>query len=729
MHSFLSSCLKWNKRSALLVAILAAALILTPTINNDWVNWDDESFVINNRLVTEISFENVKEVFSGIDDNGGYTPLVLLSWSLNYSIDEFNASVFHTTNVLIHLINVWLVFVFIFSLTGKKDLSFFTAILFGIHPTQLEAVAWVTARKDLLYGMFYLAGLLSYIKYLKYDSYKKKRWLILCLLLFLASLLSKGMAVTFPIALMLIDYYKTRTDYVKVGLEKVPFLALSILFGVIASVGQNEVGAVDDLENISFIQSFFVACYSLVLYVLKAGVPFHLSAYHPYPFMPGEAIPWYVYGAAVPATAFIGLSLFMLKRNKNIAFGMLFFLCSIVLVLQFFPVGIAIVAERFSYVASIGLFFVIGYGLNQLLNLDQFKRKYVYGLFSVYLLVLGSITFNRTSVWYDSESLWTDVIRKYPTDFLGYNNRAMHYANLGKDDLAILDYSSAVSYHGYSLQSYYDRGLLYLKQGDFANALSDFDIVVSLDGTNLNGYLNRGLIYMNMGEFERAERDFARCIKIEPKSPLAYFNRGLLYSRIRQNDLALKDLSRAVQIESKNFQFRLFFARALALAGNWQEAINEFEACIAIDPQNAEPHFEVGQIFLEARQLDNAVQAFSMCVQLDPGLTSAYVNLGLIYLNQGKLSLALEALDRAVFLDPRNHLGLFNRGLVHYSSNRHEKAVQDFTNSLLSAPEYAPAYHWRALAYKALGKLDLANSDAIKAKGLGFRVEQDSLGQ
>lgn len=718
-----------TKRSfpLMLFALLVTATVMAPTLTNGWVNWDDEAFVLNNPVVTTLSLENTKEVFTRIDDNGGYTPLVLLSWSANYTVGGFDASAFHSTNLLLHLINVGLVFFLLFWLTGRKEVSVITAILFGIHPTQLEPVAWITARKDLLYGMFYLAGLLAYLKYVDEKTRMSKTWFAATLILFVCSLLSKGMAVTFPIILFLIDYFKGRKNVLKCGLEKVPFLMLSVAFGVIASVGQTEVGAVDDAQNISFFQSFFVACYSLTTYVFKAVIPVNLSAYHPYPFTPSQSIPWFVYAAVVPTGVVVSGTLLSLWKNRNIAFGLMFFLVSVALVLQFFPVGIAIVAERFTYLANIGLFFLLALGTTSLASRFTENKKYVYAGAASYILALSILTFGRTGVWQDSETLWSDVIEKYPTDFLAYNNRASYYSSLNQTDLAIRDYSSALLFHQSSVQSYHDRGILYLRTGDFSNALSDFSSVVSLDSKSGLGFLNRGLVFMNLNRMEEAYNDFSRCIELVPNWPLAHFNRGLLFSQVERFDAALEDLSIAIEQEPNNYNFRIVRAQVLVKLGNVEAAIKEYETCISLNPTNARPHFEVGQIFLEANEHNLAIQAFNTSISLDKNLVGAYINLGLIYLNKNEFEKAENALNRAVFLAPNSHLGLFNRGLVYNQTNRLEKAIADFSSCIVINADYAPAYYWRSRAYQTLGNNKNALQDAAKAKRLGYQVESDSL--
>lgn len=538
-----------DRRICLAITIVVSLIVMAPNVFNDWVNWDDQAFVLDNPSVRELSFDLVKEVFTSFDQNGGYTPLVLLSWSLDYSLAENDSSIFHATNVLIHLINVGLVFWLIWLVSSKLEVAVLTAVLFGIHPTQVEPVAWITSRKDLLYVFFYLGGLISYLKYLKKDQ-KELRFVLLCFFFFVGSLFSKGMAVSFPLLLMVIDLLKDRLFQMKSVLEKLPFLAMSVVFGVMSVAGQKQVGAVDDIQNISFFKTFFVACYGLTVYVFKALIPIHLSAYHPYPFSPSEEMPWFIYAAVVSALLFVAVALVAIKKKPFVAFGLLFFLGGIAMVLQLFPVGVAIIAERFTYLANIGLFFVIALvGIHALERLNL-QRNHLYRIAAIYLGLLGLVTMNRIGVWKNSETLWTDVIRKYPSDFLAYNNRAGHYASIGENDLAIQDFSVALEFHPKAVQVFKDRGFLYLRAGNFAEALFDFNQVVSLTPADADAYTNRGLALLNLKSYDDAIADFDMSIELDNENPLAFFNRGLTYGFMGNHVRAIADLEECLLIDS-----------------------------------------------------------------------------------------------------------------------------------------------------------------------------------
>ena len=732
MESLKDLSLFSEKRFWLIACVVITFIVVAPNINNDWVNWDDEKFVLNNELVDNISFENTKKIFLTLENNGGYTPIVVLSWSLDYSINGFNPHVFHATNVILHLVNVALVFLLIFLLFNRLELAVIVALLFGVHPMQLEAVAWITSRKDLLYGMFYLAGLITYLKFLKAEPDKRRKVYILCLLFFLGSLLSKGMAVTFPISLLILDFVNKRKDVRKMLQEKTPFFILSILIGLVAVAGQQKGGAVDEMQNISFLESFFVACYGLTVYVIKALVPYQLSSYHPYPYAPGQAIPAYIYSAVVPALAILVAVYYALKKNRSIAFGVLFFLTSIVLMLQFFPVGLAIVSERFSYIAYIGLFFLMAYGALKIADRFQLKHKTVYLFFGIYLIILASATYQRSDVWENSETLWSDVIKKYPDDFLSYCNRASYYVSNGEADKAIADFSSALTLNGQAFRTYNDRGNLYLQQGDFENAMIDFEKAVSLNPEFADAHINKGLVLMNVNQYDAAKANFDLAIKLESANPLAYYNRALLYLKINQPENALTDYSKAISLDENNFISLIGRADLYQRMGKTDLAKEDYEKCIEVNQEIAHSYFSLGNIYLNEQNLDKALDLFEQVVELDNRFAAAYINIGLVHLNRKNYPLALEALNHGLSIDPNNQMGYFNRGLVYNFMNDHPKAIADQTKCLFLDPNYAPAYYWRSLSYAKQHIREEALQDALKAKSLNYPVEDayiSSLGE
>ena len=345
-----------------LMALLITCVVMLPTLNNGWVNWDDPGYILGNPLVHSLTPGAVADMFTTLQVQGAYHPLTLLSWAWDYSFSGSQPQIYHLTNLFFHLANVALVFFMIYLLCGRFEVAGFTALLFGIHPMHLEAVAWISSRKDLLYAFFFLLGLVTYLKYLNHETHRRLFY-GLCFLSFLFSLLAKGVAVTFPFVLFTIDFLIKRREWSKQLLEKVPFIALSLIFAIVAVLAQQAGQAMEKFHAINYSQSVFVGFYGIILYSIKALVPFQLSAFHPYSAFPGETLPWYFYGAILPVLLLLYLCVRFGKQRPMVVFGIAFFLITIAPVLQFLPIGEAIIAERFTYLAYIGLFFSLAIGM------------------------------------------------------------------------------------------------------------------------------------------------------------------------------------------------------------------------------------------------------------------------------------------------------------------------------------------------------------------------------
>ena len=217
---------------------MGAILLLTliafyPSINCSFINWDDQFYVTDSKLIQSLSFENIKKIFSTESVVAlNYHPLTILSLAIDYHLGNLDPRQYHFTNLFIHILNTLLVFFFAYKLSDRKLIvGIFVSIFFGIHPMHVESVAWIAERKDVLYTFFFITGLLTY---LSYSETKKKKFLVLTFIFFFLSVLSKAMAVVFPFVILLIDYYKARKVSLEVFVEKIPFFLISLIFGIFA---------------------------------------------------------------------------------------------------------------------------------------------------------------------------------------------------------------------------------------------------------------------------------------------------------------------------------------------------------------------------------------------------------------------------------------------------------------------------------------------------------------
>src|SRR2546426_1352573 len=282
--------------------------VYVPSLDNDFTNWDDTQYVLDNHLLAHPSFKAVLTTPVG----GNYHPLTIWSLALNYRLSGLNPASYHWLSLLLHLANTALVFLFIRRLSGGRLwTSVATSLFFGIHPMHVESVAWIAERKDVLYAFFYLVSLIAYLRYL--DA-RKWGWLMASLLALILSAASKPAAVVLPLTLLAIDYYRGRALTLRVVLEKVPFFAVSLVGGLLTLQAQHTVGAMAYAHVWNPFQKLLFASYGTVMYIVKLFVPVSLSAIYPYPSLPVKRLGSEVYYALVAVAALLPTVLYLCRR-------------------------------------------------------------------------------------------------------------------------------------------------------------------------------------------------------------------------------------------------------------------------------------------------------------------------------------------------------------------------------------------------------------------------------
>ena len=355
------------------------------------IGWDDQWFVTNHYTQSGFKWDNIYGIFTDFY-YGQYAPLNQLYYTLLYSLFEYNPAYYHIAGVLIHLTNVVLVYFLINNIIPKltaksafqiKQIAFLTALLFAILPINIEPVAWVAASKVTIYVLFYLLALTWYCKYL---ATRKSSSFYLTLLFFALSFGAKEQAVLFPVCMILFDtvYYRDLKDKM-VWLEKLPFLVLTVLLGIVTIQSQG----IEDNPEVFYpvYQRIPLAFYTLSEYFTKCLVPVNLSYLYPFPFQVGEQVSWWlwIYVFAIPLVIFC---FYKQIKTQWFLFGFLFFLIHIVLVINVFSLArFSVVADRYAYLASIGLCYIVSYGFISKISMLKRKRP----LFFVGIAYVGAL--------------------------------------------------------------------------------------------------------------------------------------------------------------------------------------------------------------------------------------------------------------------------------------------------------------------------------------------------
>lgn len=614
-----SSYLKWLPG---IIAVLVTFIVFTTAIKNDFVNWDDDRNFYENPLVQNISkdnfWKNTKEIFSsGVI--GNYNPLTIWTFALeNRYIGFENPSRWHLHNIFLHLICVFLSYRIALLLGLSWRGAIFLALLFGIHPMRVESVAWVTERKDVLFGAFYLGALLQYVKY-KHDQ-KNIRWLWMTTL-FVLSLFSKIQAVSLPLSMMAIDYFMDKKWEIKSVLNKIPFFILSLIFGIVGVVMLKDFGSLasaEDTINWNFFQRLFLGAFSFIIYLVKLIIPFRMSPLYPYP----SSFPWYFYPSMLIAPIVVyTLYISYKKEYKALFFGLAFFIVNIIFLLQILGAGQGYLADRFTYIAYFGLFFVIAYYTEKYLTSNPNHTTTVAGIVGIYLVFFAAMTFQQNKIWKNSATLWTHVLQYYQQTTLPYGNRANYYRDNKMYKEALADYNKTISMKDAQPQAYNSRARLFfdLAKGrdTLLLALADYNKAISYDSTDGEFLVNRGATYARLGDVEKAIENFNQGLKLKPDHAVGYLNRSIMYNATGKIDLAHEDITSYLKLNPYNADLWYEKGRALRLLERPKEAIQAYDEAIKLKSNNKGLfHYERSRTYAGLNMMNEAKTDLQTAIQL-----------------------------------------------------------------------------------------------------------------
>jgi tetratricopeptide (TPR) repeat protein len=572
----MNSMVRKNKDWIIAAAIMAVAFVIfTPVLKGSFINWDDDVNVYDNPNVKELSAKTIGNMFT-TTIVGGYTPLTTLSFSIENALYGMKPWVFHLNNLLLHLVCILLLFM----LLRKLGLSLFvtgvTTLLFAIHPMHVESVAWITERKDVLYGAFFLLSLIFYVDF--YNS-RKRLFYYLSMAAFVLSLLSKIQAVSLPLVLILIDFYYEKRFTLRQLLNKIPFLILSLATGVAGVYFLNQFGSLETGSVMPFVQRVFIGTFSLCIYLFKVIVPYPLSAVYPNP----ASIDIYFYLSAAVVLILVGVVWRFGRKVPFLVFGSLFFLVNVVFILQVVGAGQAFLADRFTYLAYIGIFFVIAKAVEPVL---QGKYKMAVIAPGILLLALMAfVSYTRTRVWENPETLFTDVVKKYPNAVMAHNNLGFYYRDQGRNEKAIESYTQAIKYDPESFIALSNRGEVWFELGETEKALNDMNEAIRIKPDYAKALSNRGAIYGSRKQYDLAIADLDKSLELEPGSLRALTNRLLVNYNRGQYELALRDANEYLGIQPDDAAVLNQRGLCHGRLGNDQEAVADFDAAIRINPK------------------------------------------------------------------------------------------------------------------------------------------------
>ncbi|MBI3618754.1 tetratricopeptide repeat protein [Candidatus Peregrinibacteria bacterium] len=604
-----------SRRTILIFAgvILAALFVVYGTsLGNDFVRFDDGLLIYDNPAIRFINLHTLKIILTTYDPEL-YIPLTLFAYQILYQIAGTTAFPYHVALLLLHAGNSILAMAFLCALSRSKRAAWIGALLFALHPLQVEAVAWASALKDQLATGFYLASLLTF---LAFRTSARRSTYVASVLFCLFGLLSKVTVITMPLVLVLIDVREGRKWWDRrVLLEKFPFLLLSIVFGIIALYGKTEV-----LGKSSPLSILLMGAHSVIFVLQKIVVPHGFSVL--YPFTGSTGFDSLKLMLSFLAVIVVTIGVWLARtRSRDLCFGWLFFL--VTLAPTFTNLAKAgelySASDRYAYFPVLGLFFLLGTLWATLDDgLSRVRGQWLRGCTAVLFTLLAWLSFQQSLVWKDTESLFRSVLRFYPHSYAAHNNLANVHRRRGDLDAAVAELLLALQEADHA-KIRDNLGAVYVKKGMFREAEEQFAKAKQLDPTSAEPYLGLGLLSTQEGDHEKAYAAYANALEKNPRYAQALLNRGALYFEDGRIDEAIADDRHALQIEPLFAQAAYNLGVALQQRGKLTEALGQYEEVSQMQPNFQQAQINAGALLAKMGKFPEARTHFVSVLRYNPG--------------------------------------------------------------------------------------------------------------
>ena len=432
-----------RSHSVIFIIIALTFLIIAdywPVQNYEFLNYDDPGYVTSNyQIQSGITFKSIANTFTDIHTSNWH-PLTMISHMLDWTLFGDNAGGHHWTNVIIHIFNTILLFLLLNKLTGTLWRSAFVATLFAIHPINVESVAWIAERKNVLSTFFLISTILFYVRYVKSPDYKKYLPVLIC---FVLGLMSKSMLVTLPCVLLLLDYWplnrmqinpqnedhiQTQTSILSkkssisfLLLEKFPLFVLSLISVFFTLYAARACNTIAGFESFSFSRRIYNVIFSYSWYIKKNFCPTDLAAFYPH-----AVSTWQFFTALLFLIVVTFFVCRYFRKHPYLLVGWLWYLGTLVPVIGIVQVGFQTMADRYAYVPLIGIFIMTAWGLPQLLFRMKNGRLMAAFIAAIFILIISLTTYLQVHVWKNNYSLLGHALSAYPENYSALQFRSEH---------------------------------------------------------------------------------------------------------------------------------------------------------------------------------------------------------------------------------------------------------------------------------------------------------------
>ncbi len=651
-----------RERLSALLLIAACVAAYLPVKDCGFI-WDDDAYVQNNfNLRTPLG---LWRIWSDPQATPQYYPLVHTSFWIEYHLWGLKPLGYHLVNLALH-IGVGLLWWMVLRRL-KVPGAYAAALIFALHPVHVESVAWITERKNVLSGVFYLLAALAYFEFNPPEQevaprQRHWRWYVLALWLFIAALLSKSVTVTLPCALLLVLWWKRGQLPWREALLLAPFWLIGLLAGLhTAHLEVVQVGAKGEQWAYHWYERLLIAGRVVWFYAGKVVWPAELIFF--YERWHIDATQWWQWVFPIYVVVVLGLLLgFQRRLGRGPATAALFFCGTLFPALGFFnvfPFMYSFVADHFQYLASMGVIALVVGCTTVALRLlpGALGQRAGVVLLVVAVSLLGVRTWRQIPVYRDLESLWLHVIELNPAPWMAHNNYGSVLSGRGQKREAVLEYQRALIHLPGAGMYYFNVGTTLMHTQQYAAALPWLRKATELEPLRRQYHYNLGVALMRLGQLPEAVDAYERALKgLSPKSEAVmqrvFYNLGVALLQMNRLAEARPNIEKAVELFPNDPDSRVLLGLLLENEGNYVAAEESYRAAIVMKPDGVNARAKLGSLLARLRRLDEARKHLERVLELDDNDAAAHANLGVLLLTTEEATKGLRHLQRAVEIEP-----------------------------------------------------------------------------
>ena len=634
-----------------MVALVTLA-VFWPALRNGFLNWDDDANILTNPHYRGLGWANLRWMFTTLR-MGPYQPLSWLSLAVDYLFWGMNPLGYHLTNVLLHAANAALFYAVALRFASRgaapsgispRMTAALAALLFALHPLRVESVAWVTERRDVLSGFFYLGAVYAYLRRHAEENPSGHGWQALCWISFTLALMSKGIVMTLPLVFIVLDVYPLRrlpggigqwfkATYRRVWLEKVVYFLPAGIIALTAYVGQRQLGSL-------FVESAAAhgakACFGLAFYLWKTVWPVDLCPLYESP-VPFDPFAW-PFLASAAAVALITMGLVLSRRRWPA--GLTAWACyaaTLAPVLGLVSFGSQLVADRYSYLSCLPWPILAASGFGWAWQRAGAWSRFVLGLGAALALTgLAGLTWRQIGVWRDSQTLWEYTLRQRPRTSLAHTDLGNILAAQGKTAEAAAHYLESLSIRPDLPETHTNLGLLLAGQGRLEEAVAQHREALRIKPDYAEAHNNLGLALAGQGKSAEAVEHYRAALSSKPDLAEAHNNLGNALVGPGRLDDAAAQYREALRINPDYAQAHNNLANVLAAQGQAEFSAAQYREALRLAPDYLEAHYNLGLILAKQGKVDEALGQFQDALRIRPGLAPALQNLELLRKKSGR---------------------------------------------------------------------------------------------